>query len=36
MSGIIDQNNPAMLVKKSDGTFGIITRHDIIKSLGNK
>ena len=25
MSGIIDQNNPAMLVKKSDGTFGIIT-----------
>lgn len=36
MSGIIDQNNPALLVKKSDGTFGIITRHDIIKSLGNK
>lgn len=36
MSGIIDQNNPALLLKKSDGTFGIITRHDIIKSLGNK
>lgn len=32
MSELIDHDNTALLVKKHDDSFGIITRHDIIKS----
>lgn len=35
MSKLIDKNNTALLVKMQSGDFGIITRHDILKTISH-
>ena len=35
MSQLIDKNNTALLVKQQSGEFGIITRHDILRTISH-